>query len=82
MKTGKLPETVLVRSVLKQVHHRREEVLVGPRVGQDCAVLELGQDEVFVMSSDRLPEPQRISGVTASTSPPMIWRLPALSRWG
>ena len=52
MKTGKLPETVLVRSVLKQVHHRREEVLVGPRVGQDCAVLELGQDEVFVMSSD------------------------------
>ena len=37
---------------IKQVHHRREEVLVGPRVGQDCAVLELGQDEVFVMSSD------------------------------
>ena len=34
MKTGKLPETVLVRSVLKQVHHRREEVLVGPRVGR------------------------------------------------
>lgn len=52
MKIGKLPETVLVRSILKQVHHRREEVLVGPQVGQDCAVLGLEKDEVFVMSSD------------------------------
>lgn len=52
MKIGKLPETVLVRSILKQVHHRRQEVLVGPQVGQDCAVLSLGADEAFVMSSD------------------------------
>ena len=52
MKIGKLPEQVLVRSVLKQAKHRREEVLVGPAVGQDCAVMALGEDEVFVMSSD------------------------------
>ncbi|MGI6007751.1 MAG: AIR synthase family protein [Ruminococcus sp.] len=52
MKIGKLPETVLIRSILKQVHHRREEVLVGPQVGQDCAVLGLKEDEVFVMSAD------------------------------
>ena len=42
MKIGKLPEQVLVRSVLKQAKHRREEVLVGPAVGQDCAVMALG----------------------------------------
>lgn len=52
MKIGKLPEPVLIRSVLKQVKHRREEVLVGPAVGQDCSVLQVAPDEVLVMSSD------------------------------
>ena len=52
MKIGKLPEPMLIRSVLKEVEHRREEVLVGPAVGQDCAVVELGEGEVFVLSSD------------------------------
>lgn len=52
MKIGKLPEPVLIRSVLKQVKHRREEVLVGPAVGQDCAVLQVGPDEALVMSTD------------------------------
>lgn len=52
MKIGKLPETVLLRSVLKQINHRREEVLVGPALGQDCAVLSLEEDEVFTISSD------------------------------
>ena len=52
MKIGKLPEPVLVRSVLRQVGHRREEVLMGPSVGVDCAALELAPDEVFVMSTD------------------------------
>lgn len=52
MKIGKLPEPVLIRSVLKQVKHRREEVLVGPAVGQDCAVVQVEPDEVLVMSTD------------------------------
>lgn len=52
MKVGKLPEPVLIRSVLKQVKHRRQEVLAGPQVGQDCAVIEVGADEVIVLSSD------------------------------
>ena len=29
MKIGKLPEPMLIRSVLKEVQHRRPEVLVG-----------------------------------------------------
>lgn len=52
MKIGKLPEPVLIRSVLKQVRHRRDEVLVGPAVGQDCAALQIEPDEVLVMSTD------------------------------
>lgn len=52
MKIGKLPEPVLIRSVLKEVGHRRPEVLVGPAVGQDCAVLEAKEGEVLVFSTD------------------------------
>jgi hydrogenase expression/formation protein HypE len=52
MKIGKLPEPVLVRSVIKQVKHRRSEILTGPSVGVDCAALELAPGEVLVMSSD------------------------------
>ncbi len=52
MEIGKVPETVLKRSVLKQISHRREEVLVGPAIGEDCSVLAIGEDEVIVLSSD------------------------------
>ena len=52
MKIGKLPEPVLIRSVLKRVNHRRDEVLVGPAVRQDCAALCVGPDEALVMSAD------------------------------
>ena len=56
MKIGKLPEPVLIRSVLKQVKHRREEVLVGPAVGQDCAALEVCEDEVQMLQESAIPE--------------------------
>jgi len=52
MKIGKLSESVLMRSVLKQINHRRDEVLIGPALGQDCAVLALEEGEVFTLSSD------------------------------
>ena len=55
MKIGKLPEQVLVRSVLRQVKHRRDEVLAGPAVGRDCAVVKLEPGEVMVLSSDSIP---------------------------
>ena len=81
MKIGKLPEPVLIRSVLKQVKHRREEILMGPSVGVDCAALEVGADEVLVMSSDPITGTYRISEATVSISRPTIWRHPARSRW-
>ncbi|WP_271716037.1 AIR synthase family protein [Anaeromicropila herbilytica] len=52
MKVGKIPETVLKRSVFKQIRHRREEVLVRPGVGKDCTALKLKEGEVIVLSTD------------------------------
>ena len=52
MKLGKVPEALLKRSVLNQIKHRRDEVLVGPAIGEDCSVLAIAEDEVLVISSD------------------------------
>ena len=52
MKAGKIPESVLKRSVLKQIHTKRKEVVLGAGVGEDCAAVKLEEDEVFVISTD------------------------------
>ncbi len=52
MKIGKVSENVLKRTVLKGIKNTREEVLIGAGPGEDCAVLELKEDEVFVTSTD------------------------------
>jgi len=52
MKVGKISESVLKRSVFKQIHTKRDEVLIGAGVGEDCAAVKLNQDEVFVLSTD------------------------------
>lgn len=38
MKVGKIPESVLKRSVLKQIKTKRNEVINGAGVGEDCAI--------------------------------------------
>lgn len=67
MKIGKLPEPVLIRSVLKQIKHRRDEVLVGPAIGQDCATVCVGPDESIVLSSDP------ITGTTKDIGPLSVY---------
>lgn len=52
MKIGKVSETVLKRSVFKQIRTKREEVVLGAGVGEDCAAIKLADDEVFVISTD------------------------------
>lgn len=52
MKVGKVPENVLKRAVFKQITNKREEVLLGAGVGEDCAALKLKEDEIFVLSTD------------------------------
>lgn len=44
MKTGKLPPDALRRAVLTHGGRPRPEVLVGPAVGEDSAILDLGND--------------------------------------
>lgn len=51
MKQGKIPESILRRSVLKQLKLNNKEILVGPNVGEDCAAIRI-QDEICVFSMD------------------------------
>ena len=52
MKVGKVSETVLKRSIIKQIHTKRDEVLLGAGVGEDCAAMKLSPGEIFVISTD------------------------------
>ena len=52
MKIGKVPENVLKRSVFKQIHTKRPEVILGAGVGEDCAAIKLAEDETLVLSTD------------------------------
>lgn len=52
MDVGKVSETVLKRSVFKQLKVKRDEVLYGPAVGEDCSVLRFAADELVVLSTD------------------------------
>ena len=65
MEIGKVPEAVLKRAVFRQIHTRREEVLVGAGVGEDCAALQLGPDEVFVLSTDPITGTDKKTGELA-----------------
>lgn len=51
MKIGKLPAEVLKEVIFSNIKHKREEVLVRPNIGEDCAVIDFG-DYVSVMSTD------------------------------
>lgn len=52
LKVGKVPENVLKRSIFKEIHTKRKEVLLGAGVGEDCAALKLEPDEIVVLSTD------------------------------
>lgn len=51
MKTGKLDSDLLKKIVFKNIKYKRQEVLVRPGIGEDCAVVDYG-DNVCVMSTD------------------------------
>lgn len=51
MEIGKVPESVLKRSVLKKLTVKRPEVLVHSGIGEDCSVLAVG-DNAIVLSTD------------------------------
>ena len=63
MEIGKVPEVVLKRSVIgKTGVCKREEVLMGSAVGEDCAALELPEGYVFVCSTDPITTAKENTG--------------------
>ena len=52
MKAGKLKESILKRSVLKQLHTRRDDILAAPSVGGDFGAVKVTEDTAVVLSSD------------------------------
>ena len=51
MRLGKVSENVLKRSVLKQIHTGREEVICGAGLGENCAVFTFSDDEYTLIST-------------------------------
>lgn len=51
MEIGKIPTEILKEIVFNNITHKRKEVLVRPGIGEDCAVVDFG-DNVCVMSTD------------------------------
>ncbi len=51
MEIGKIPNTVLKEVILDKIKASRKEILVRPKVGEDCCAVDFG-DNVCVLSSD------------------------------
>ena len=64
LRTGKIPESVLKRSVLRQIKTKREEVLLGAGIGGDCAAID-GGDCIYVMSTDPITNSKENAGSLA-----------------
>ena len=67
LETGKLPERVLKRSIVNTISLHRPEVIVGSAVGEDCAAIELGPDEIMVLSTDPITGTAKDIGSLAIT---------------
>ncbi len=65
MKAGKLKESVLKRSVLKQLHKRRDDVIVAPAIGGDYGAISVTDDVAVVLSSDPVTLTKESIGSTA-----------------
>ncbi|MDR2043827.1 MAG: hydrogenase maturation factor [Clostridium sp.] len=47
MKIGKVPESIRKRSIFRQIRTKREEVLCGAGLGEDCAIFAPAQGKVW-----------------------------------
>lgn len=48
MKLGKVSDSILKRSVLKQIKFKRDEIVSGAGIGEDCALFTCSADEMMV----------------------------------
>lgn len=51
MEIGKVPNDILEKIVLSKLRYNRSEVLLRPKVGEDCSAIDFG-DNICVLSSD------------------------------
>lgn len=65
MKAGKLKESILKRSILKQLHKRKDDVIVAPAVGGDYGAISVTEDVAVVLSSDPVTLTKDVIGSTA-----------------
>jgi hydrogenase maturation factor len=52
MQSGKIPNDILDKEILRQLQYTRPEVKVYPDIGEDCSVVEFEQDMQIVLSTD------------------------------
>lgn len=72
MKIGKVSESVLKRSILRQIKTKREEILNGAAVGEDCAIFSLPGYELASCMQEAAVAVQADMGVTDSSILPMV----------
>lgn len=51
MKVGKIPNDILKSIVIDKIKNKREEVIIKPRIGEDCGIADFG-DNLIALSSD------------------------------
>ena len=51
MKMGKVSENVLKRSILRQLKTKRDEVLYGAGIGEDCVILTFEEDSLIAITT-------------------------------
>lgn len=68
MKTGKIPESVLKRAVIKQVKVNRDKIVSGPGVGMDCGAVQIPDGEMLVISNAPISGTAKDMGIHALMS--------------
>ncbi len=51
MKNGKISESILKRSVLKQLHTNNEKIVMKSKVGEDAAVIDVSEDKNLITAT-------------------------------
>ena len=51
MEIGKVPNNILQKVILDKIKHHRKDILIRPKIGEDCCAVDFGED-ACVLSTD------------------------------
>ena len=74
MKVGNVSQTVLKRSVLKQLHTKRKEILTDLSVEEMCTAVQIRDTEDVVFASAVVSGNSKNIGYMRACVPCWIWR--------